>query len=258
METTISKIKQRSSSYPSIPLTEAVDLVAQIYQNYGKNHLVNRNDIASVLGVSSATIQTKISSCAQYGLVEKKQGEGYKPTDLFLKIYKPISEEEKKQAELTALSTPKLYSELISEYNNHALPNSLPSILSRNYSIVDAAAPKAAEIFIKNVWELGFLDDNRILNLTPISNEVVEGEIEERQEPIRVKQAHITGKSRIVQGAQSEQNVVNSDLRNIDIALPKGRKAFLQLPINITKKDIEIIRAQLAVVELSIETESTT
>ena len=68
----------------------------------------------------------KLSTATQYGLLELRSKEGYKPTDKFTSVYKPLSEEEKKKSEIECLLNPELYIKLVEK-------NTRPTIASSRW-----------------------------------------------------------------------------------------------------------------------------
>lgn len=93
--------------------------------------------------------------------------EGYKPTAKFISIYKPLSEDERKQALLACLKSPKIYMALLEQYNNNIVPNvvGLSTYLYRNHSIFDKASERAAQVFLDNLRDLDLLDADNQLSL---------------------------------------------------------------------------------------------
>lgn len=159
----------RSSPYPSYTIDYCLDLVTKIYTNFGSgNYYAKREEIAKVLGISAAHLQTQVSSATQYGLLELKQSEGYKPSDLFRQIFKPLDENSKKNALTKVFQSPHLYEALIAKFGNEILPALTPltNILIHHHNISDAAAEKAASIFIDNAKNLGFLNNENILSFS--------------------------------------------------------------------------------------------
>jgi len=158
---------QRSSPYPSYSLEYCLELVTKIYINFGAGSFyANREQIAKVLGISAAHLQTQVSSATQYGLLELKQGEGYKPSNLFRSIHKPLDEMSRLNAIKEAFKSPSLYAALITSFQNEIVPiASLPNILLHRHNISDTASDKAATIFIENARSLGFLTDNNTLSI---------------------------------------------------------------------------------------------
>jgi hypothetical protein len=241
----------RSAAYPSYSLTDCVEIVSKIYQSYGDASFIDRSQIAEALGLSVGSVVTRVSSCSQYGLLEKQSKVGYKPSIIFRKIYKPISEMEKHEALLEAFITPALYQKIIDKYDGHHFPqgSAFSNILYREFSISDKVAQIAADIFLENAELISAIDENNILNVRGIEiNENLENsDLEESNNPTKKKDEEI---------ANEDHNLKsNKDFHKIEIPLTHKKKAVISIPIDLNSKDILIIKKQMEVFELYIETE---
>lgn len=236
---------RRSNSYPSITISEAYDLVEFIYKNSG-NTFVSLEDIAKMTNKSVGGMSQKVGSAVQYNLLELKSGTGYKATDLFKRIYRPISDIEKEASLIESFKSPKLYIELISKYENNPLPSEivLPNILERDHNIFDEAAKKASQIFLINIEALGlknshnelilYINNDNESNSSSYSNNFLDKDAD-------------TNKS------QAFKEQIYSDLLRIEIGLLGNRKAIISYPQDISKMDIEIMKLQLTVLEKLVE-----
>lgn len=244
MDGTIKKEKRRSNAYPSITLEDAYKLTELIQKNSGYT-FIKLEDIARIANKSVGNISTKVGSAVQYDLLELKSGTGYRPSELFKKIFKPLSQEEKNQSFIIAFKSPKLYDDLINRFENQPLPSEyiLPNILERDYNVYDDAAKKAASIFIQNVEQLGLLNSENELSFggnNQESNEVVD----EEEEVSVKKEMPITR----VEPLQSEQGLLK-----IEMGLTDAKKAVLYYPFNLTQFDIELMKMQISVLEKMVE-----
>lgn len=157
----------RSVAYPSYTITDSIELTRKINQLFGNSSFNKREDIAQHLEMSVGNLVMKLSTANQYGLLEMKSKEGYKPTDLFTSIYKPLSEEEKKKSQLECLYSPELYRKLLEHYKGKQLPaiGGLSVLLFRSYKVSEDASNRAAKIFLDNLVELGLIDEENKLNV---------------------------------------------------------------------------------------------
>ena len=144
-EALVLKSKQRSNAYPSYTILDCIELTKNIYTQFGNSSYQTRDKIAKVLNCAPDTLNKKLSSCGQYKLLDLKAKEGYKPTVRFISIHKPLSEDERKQALLDCLKSPKIYATLLEQYSNNFVPNllELSTNLYRNHSIFVKAADTA-------------------------------------------------------------------------------------------------------------------
>jgi hypothetical protein len=246
MDTTEKKSQRfRSVAYPSNTIKESVELTRKINQQFGNSTFNKREDIADQLEAGVGTLLTKLSTAVQYGLLEMKSGEGYKPSDLFTRIYKPLNDDERRNSEVECLLNPELYKKLTDHYANKQLPaiGGLAILLYRSYKVSEDASEKAAKVFLENLTELDLIDsDNRLKSFDDFERrptpeeafaEPVPTPIYSNAMPVRKE---ITGKS----------NIVNIDSQLAGSAPPipiflKGdnRVAKVVLPIDFDNDDID-------------------
>ena len=161
--TTPSEVKEQLRfTYPSYELSDIIAFVTQIHLELGYTNYHDKESIAKVFGVTYSAIKNKLSTAQEYGL---KHGTGYKITPLFLKIYRPENDEEKREAILESLRFSSLYRRLIEEYNGHNVPSliGLATTLFRRYGLLEKPAEKAASIFYNNLKEFHLIGDDNIL-----------------------------------------------------------------------------------------------
>lgn len=182
------KPRIRSIAYPSFTISQSVDLVKRINQQFGNTIYNKREHIAEQLDMSVGNLMMKLSTCVQYGLLEMKSGEGYKPSDLFTKIYKPLNDVEKTDAEIKCLLNSDLYTKLIQQHEGKRLPaiGGLGILLFRNYKVAEDASGRAAKVFIENLTDLNLIgEDNYLKSLSNESNGEIVNEVEsESEDPI--------------------------------------------------------------------------
>ena len=247
---------KRSSAYPSFSIKYCVSVVEKIYNTYGPSTYVSREDIAKAVGKNEGYMQMPISSSVQYGLLDRKSKVGYKPSELFLKIFKPLDDSELREAQLTTIRNPKLYSDIFSTSSNERFPSisGLETIMVRNHEISLAASKKAASILYENINNFGLIDSNGILNLDGVENEETENNQsdsnshEEKYELVTTEEVNQNSDKDHIELA-----LENIDFRKIEIPLSERKKATLLVPENINAKDLDIIGAQLGVIKLSLE-----
>ncbi len=248
----------RSSSYPSYEINYCFKLVKRIYENFGSGkYYATRGEIAKIFGKSAAYMQRQISSSHQYGLLDLKTKEGYKPSQLFIKIHKPIDDDQKRKALLQCFMSPKLYGLLIEQFKNQILPSidPLSNILLQHYNIFSNVSNKAATIFIENAKFLGLLTEDYFLR---IDEEVVdETQIKEEIKKVENDDVDIKkdekGKESIKQMTILEKEQKNSfknqneksdqyvDFIPFNILLKGKRRAQIMLPNDIEVNDFDTI-----------------
>jgi hypothetical protein len=155
----------RSVAYPSNTIEHCIALTSTIFKLFG-NVFATRKAISEKTEISDSHLQTQLSSCVQYGLLELKSNEGYKHTLLFTKIYKPLPSEKKEDALLEAFKNPELYKSIIKNHNQETLTAiGLSIILFRNHKVSESASHLASKIFIENANGLGLLNEENIFSV---------------------------------------------------------------------------------------------
>jgi len=229
------KAVERSISYPAFSIEYGFELAKKIYLQFGSSAHNTRETIAKVLKMSPNYLIIPLSTATQYGLLEMKSKIGYNPTPLFLRYYKPESEEEKRSAQLECLRNPKLYDALLSAYKGNKLPSvqGLATTLFRRYNIAENASLKAAEIFIENLKALSLLDGEH--NLLDIDkNELVNDNKPDADDTNNNSETN--RQSSVAPPSINFSSNNTSDL-SMTIKLNDGRKATLIYPEGITDTD---------------------
>lgn len=245
--------RERSSSYPSYTLSECLSFTETIYKSFGDASYIKAEDLAIPFKVAYRTLILKISSAVQYGLLELKKTYGYKPSPLFKKIYRPLNDAEKRENLILALQRPTLYQSLIKRYDGDLLPVrvALSNIFVREFSISDSASDKASDVFLKNLQALKLLSEDNHLQIN--SSSILREEEEEEEEIFEIDTVH--PKTPSPNNPVLEDKIEDNNFRRIDIPLLNKKKATLIIPTDITLKDIDIMRAQLQVISLYVESQ---
>lgn len=178
-------MSQRSAAYPSYTILESLDLATKIYKSFSTSYRATREQIADALGYGKNSINIKLSTATQYGLLDMVSKQGYQVTKLFVQWHRPMSEKSQKEALVEAFRNPPLYQKLLQTFEGDILPPQTPlaSILLHNHNISDKACDKAAEIFVENAKIVNALNEDRLLSFDNSDIEVIEEEtIEAEQE----------------------------------------------------------------------------
>ncbi|HBC05156.1 MAG TPA: hypothetical protein DC015_13420 [Aequorivita sp.] len=253
-------MKQRSASYPSYTILESLDFAEGIYKNYGNSYRATREEIAEALGYSASSLTQKVSAAVQYGLLDLKSKEGYRVTDLFVKCFRPISDEAKQEGIIECFKSPQLYSDLIEVFENNILPPSKPlaNILLQKHSIAEKACDKAAEIFETNAVDVGAIGDDRVLRLKIKNTNVVEEEVDveqEEEQDIIIEESH---KPTIYKNSNNnhQNKRINEDDRSFNenspiphnIPLKNKLPAQLLLPSDVSSADFDFIISYIGLI----------
>jgi len=139
--------RERSTAYPAISLKEAVELSGKLIESYSKSPF-SRELAVQAIGYKTitGTSAPKVAALVHYGLLERS-GNTYKNSDLASRIMDFTSEEDRGEALIVAVTNPKLFSSLISEYSGKAIPGLLKNILVSQYKIGRKVAEGVAETF---------------------------------------------------------------------------------------------------------------
>lgn len=217
----------RSVAYPSYTAVNCYDLVNRIDKVFTDVVYTPREDISKQLSLSGGALMMQLSSCVQYDLLDLKSKEGYKPTELYKKIKRPLPDENVNDFYIECLQAPELYKKLILDFKDKQLPqvSGLANILDRRYSVKGNASNIAAKIFLKNLEAHGLIDDDNILRfdaaitpfeeVTPDSNMVNGPAIQYNSKPLLLNQ--------------------NGDIKKIGTIVPNTE--FTEIPIFSNETD---------------------
>lgn len=243
---------QRSSPYPSFSLQQSLELTNTIYESYGDNAYVTREQAAALIHQSASSVQSKMSTAVQYGLLALKPKVGYKVSDLFIKWKRPISDEQHKEAMLTAFRNPPLYKALIGQFDGGMLPlaGPLANLLRQNHRIFDTACDEAAQIFIDNATHLGVLGPDKHLRVNATGAPSEQSPPESRGDgggddgqfvPVEVMNPnpHAVDGTRIADGLKTPHSQPNAEVLNVK--LKGGKTATVIMPHDVTSNDIDLL-----------------
>lgn len=157
----------RSVAYPSYTIESCVNFTKRVDKEFTTVRYTPKEAIAETLGTSGGAFLMQLSTCVQYGLLDLKQKEGYKPTGLFKKIEKPLEGENPNDFLNECLNRPPLYKKLLTDFKDKQLPSEigLANMLDRNFGVKGGAATIAARIFLKNVKSLGLITEGNLLKI---------------------------------------------------------------------------------------------
>jgi len=186
---------------------------------------------------------------------------------------------------LEAFAEPKMYKELIDKHDGHAIPAELRTHLVRFHRIAEKAAPEVADSFIANARYVGAANEFNILqyrhaleklsstsNATSGTSAMSSGMTDSSSIPPDINQwqpvydipgaentssvlAAAANTLRNAAGGILTQNLLEEmvNTEKAKVRLTDGKIAYITYPTDIKKKDIEILRKQLDVLELLAE-----
>lgn len=237
----------RSVAYPSFTLQNCIEFTKKIDDEFTGVVFTPREAIAKTVSSSGGALLMRLSSCVQYGLLTLKSNEGYKPTDLYRKIKRPLPSEDVKDFYKECFQKPELYKKLIKDFNEKQLPqlNGLSNILDRNYGVKGAAATLASKIFLTNLQWIECIGEGNTLKLdggiTPIEEVTPDNidQIEKNNSSNQPKNTTILLNPSNENTFINQKQQVNSQVKEIPVFLKGiGREAKIILPIDFTDEDI--------------------
>ena len=240
---------ERSAAYPIFGIDKTDPFVLQLHTSYGKS-VIKRED-AEAVNQFGYTNRFLAAGC-QYGLLSRDK-DGYRITDLFISIHKPINENERRTALIEAFSSPKLYRALIDNYDGHAIPTELSTVLFRKHDIAEKASDSAAKVFIENGKYVGVIDEQNILRVSQSKTKLGNTQFAEVITEDLNKETSVTSQATVIPEQFRLPPPPEEGFQTEIINLRNTKKASLIFPSDISKKDITIIRKRLDEIEFRIE-----
>jgi len=163
-------IRERSRSFPSYSLAETLQNAELVKKNLG-GYPSSREDISKAIGSERITGASakKIATMAHFGLI-RKAGAKYVLSELYQKITHPLSAEEKSAALVEAFLRPPIYSELVEKLRpSGAIPEHLPTILIRDFEVLEGSAEVAKRVFIESAIFAGVIGPDMKFKSAPTS-----------------------------------------------------------------------------------------
>jgi hypothetical protein len=173
--------RQRSPSYPSTPLEEAIELVRKIH-NAERTNPIDREVAAKAMGYSgiSGRSATVLSNLLQFGLVEKTGKNEVRVTQRAIDILYPDTDESKAEALRAAAREPELFQAIAGRFTD-GLPSetALQAYLIRQGFTRTAVSPASRAFletfrFLENEIGSGSYSDQREAVIESQLNQSVE------------------------------------------------------------------------------------
>ncbi len=230
---------ERSRAYPAICLEEADGIIGQIVSRLGPD-AISRELLAEILGYSNVyggPGARKISALTQYGLLKRRTGL-YDATPLASRLLRAQDADERQQALQLALNHPTLFKALLDRYEPQGrVPVQLARILALDHGITQKASSAAAEIFMRSARYAGVIASDGTLRIPD----------EDQPKPDQ----------RPPEGAPVVDAAVAGAEQRFEFLLSGSKIARLWLPMQLTKKDLDIVRRQIDFLEYQVvESES--
>jgi len=234
---------ERSRAYPALALEDGKRMMGEILARLGTGSF-SREVLGEILGYSNARGgpgARKIAALAQFGFLRRRAGL-YSPTTLAREAVESGSEAARRAALNRALRQPPLFGALLDRYLPQGrVPSQLAAVLWRDYGITRKASSVAAETFCKSARFAGVLDRNGAF--LP-------------DHPVRSEQGLDPG----LAANRQATGDLNGDLapepeQRFEFALTRGLVARLFLPLDLCRRDLEIVRRQLDFLDYQVTEE---
>ncbi len=208
----------------------------------------SRELLGEVLGYSNARGgpgARKIAALAQYGFLQRRAGL-YSPTSLAREAL-ASSEAARRGALQRALQHPPLFAALLDRYEPQGrVPAQLAGVLWRDYGITQKASHVAAATFYKSARYAGVLDRDGAFVPDSESSRPPDAHQEE------TRQARQDSNFKPPTNARRDSK---STEQRFEFALTSGKVARLFLPLELCRRDLEIVRKQIDFLEYQVREE---
>ncbi|SCM73205.1 hypothetical protein [Desulfovibrio sp. 86] len=238
------KTKPKSREYPANTLSKTLEFLEK-FKGYPQGKPISYDAAAKELGVSSNTKSFRylISSARQYGLISTAAGQTMLMLEPASRLIRPTEQENiLRQLKIECFKTPRMYSELIAQYQGQSMPaiTTLENVLINYHGIVQTIAKNAAKTFIDTANELGVVINGVIdlevtHDLNPNSNKEIQKDEDSQKNETGI-QNDLTDIVPSMKQSDSEEFALP-----ITVPLSEQRRAILHMPINTEKEDAEYV-----------------
>lgn len=234
--------KSSRETYPIKPFRLIEPFVGNVYKKYGGSGVHSNEKIADANNLSVNSIKQILSTCNQYGAMQRVHGVGYKITDTFTKIFHPENEEERLQAIIDSIKGVPFYVPLFSDYNEKLVPSAegLQNRFIRDYNMKPHIAKNAADVFLQNLRDFNLVNARGVLIFRP----------DTKQQPSNVTET--SGTNNTVETTKNPSSDEAEDMKavKIPVRLKSGKMAYLSFPSDFTDEDlIKIFKVLKAYIE---------
>lgn len=223
----------RGASYPSLPLSEAIDKLKLAQEKVGKGPSSKEEYILGLgySGISGASSRT-FAALVHYGLLIKS-GVKYQFSELAINILFPQNSDEPHKEDLArAAVSSKLFRQLYERYEGERLPDMLRNTLVVDYQIHDRSAQEAAANFRQTLDYAGLLEGGMVKSLSSLPAE--SGEDDRHVPSVDQEPSFIDATP---SGSAIDLRATDASLNRIEIVLREGVKAGIYAPYNLTEAE---------------------
>ena len=234
------KTKNRSRAYPVVSLAVCFDLIRMVVRALDFE-LRDRFELAKAIGYTASTglAARKVAAMAHFGLLERLRG-SYRATELARKLIEAPPGRPRQIYLRKAFQHPPLFREIYTRYQDEGrLPELFTYRLVERHGISETARETVAQVFLDSARYAGLLDNDG--NFQSPESEIVEPE-----RPV-LRPVEWQG---VPEPDRSNEEVAARRQR-IELLLPQGLPILLDLPPQLTFNDIQFLRRQLDVLEMT-------
>jgi hypothetical protein len=242
-EEPMKKTREKSVRYPANDLKECVDFLSIVHSIGGRKDAPIESILSKLNLTSSETKSFRylVSSSEIFGFIEKTNG-GIKPTEFgTLILYPPEGEDQKRQLLVDAFKIPQLYQKIIERYDNMILPN---NVILRNVFLHLGIAPKAldnaVEAFINSAQYANVIDSSNRLRITNTDKKTASPSkpSELASEDLKLKSTF----SQLPVEDLGDLQKKSTDYHKFEFIISTGKKAYVQIPMDCKKEDLEKLK----------------
>lgn len=182
----VSPNKNRSASYPYLPLADALERLVSFKNALGINGSFNRETVITAIGygsVSGASTRA-VAALVHYGLLDREK-DMYSLSQLGRQYLVPIQDSDEKAAIKEATLQPKLFRQIFTDYEGQVLPRQLANILAIKHGIQSKAAPLVVKVIEESFRFAGLIAENGTLTptLTTTSDQPIADDVAAQAPP---------------------------------------------------------------------------
>ena len=237
------KSRPKSKEYPAVTLGQAIEFVTK-FKDYPHGKPISYDVAAKECGVSSTTksFRYTMSAAKQFGLISTSAGLTFTLSQSAYRLIRPTEDDKVlRKLKVECFSNPRMYSELIMEYNGKSIPNAstIENVLVNYHHILPNAAAVAAQKFIDSATEIGVVQ-NGVLCLEDI-DKIENQEVETLA--INTQRSEPRGEA----VAESElPSAMGEFAAPLNIPFGDRRRAVLYMPMDATKEDAEYVKDMIS------------
>jgi hypothetical protein len=239
----------RSSRYPRHNLQKAEEFARHVFDIGPRNCDVDR--VAQAAGYKSSqngAFAALRASTAAFGFI-RSQGGMLSVSDNWIEAFHEENDRLLARERQRAVIQPTLYTQLFNSFSGRQLPSveklARTLQIDPNYGILKDAAMQAAEVFMESVTYAKLVDLKGYLINPAESAGVDDRPQEDDQSTLEIVPSHSQPQVARADNSLSLQSFNANELDRIEIKLRSGLRAYLFVPVPLSKDDKERIKGHI-------------